>query len=294
MKNKNTIGHIICIISIFIWGTTFISTKILLKDFLPVEILFFRTLLALFALTIFYPRRLKGTTLKQELTLAAAGLSGVTLYFLMENVALTFTQASNASVIVSIAPIFTAIFSVLFLRQEKLTMRFFLGFLAAIFGICLISFSGVSELKLNPKGDLLAAGAALIWGIYCILVKKISAWGYHTILTTRRIFFYGILFMIPFMIGMDFKWNLSRFTNPIYTLNIVFLGLGASAACFVAWNLAIKILGPIRTSVYIYLVPVITVITSILVIHEKITLLGGVGTGFTVVGLLISEKKGRS
>jgi len=199
------------------------------------------------------------------------------------------TQASNASVIVSIAPILTALLSFLFLKEEKPSIRFFLGFLAAITGIFAISFSGATQLSLNPAGDILALLAAASWAIYSILVKKISAWEYPTILITRRIFTYGILFMIPLLIKTDFSLNLQRFTNPLYLFNVLFLGVGASAACFVGWNYGIKLLGPLRSSVYIYLVPVITVISSILVLKESITPVGALGTALALLGLLISE-----
>ena len=109
MENKASRGHLAALLTILIWGTTFISTKVLLVDFQPVEILFFRFVLGLLALLIVCPRRLTGTTLRQEIVFGAAGLCGVCLYYLMENIALTYTMASNVGVIISAAPFFTAI-----------------------------------------------------------------------------------------------------------------------------------------------------------------------------------------
>ena len=291
MENKRTTGHLAALLTILIWGTTFISTKILLTDFQPVEILFFRFVMGFAALLLVYPHRLRGTTWRQEATFAAAGLCGVCLYYLLENIALTCTMASNVGVIISVAPFFTAILTHLFFKgEEKLRVRFFVGFLVAMAGICLISFNG-SALQLNPAGDLLALLAALVWAGYAVLSRKISGFGYHTILSTRRIFFYGLVFMLPALFLFDFKWGLSRFANPVYLGNILFLGLGASALCFVTWNFAVKVLGAVKTSVYIYAVPVITVVTSILILHEKVTPLAGIGTALTLAGLLISESK---
>ena len=179
-------GHLAALFTILVWGTTFISTKVLLADFQPVEILFFRFVLGLVALLAADPRPLKGTTAKQELTFAAAGLCGVCLYYLLENVALTYTMASNVGVILSVAPCFTALLSRLFLQQEeKLGVRFFAGFGVAMAGIVLISLNG-SALQLNPVGDLLALLAAFLWACYSILTKKIAGFGFRTILTTRR------------------------------------------------------------------------------------------------------------
>lgn len=291
MENRNKAGHLCALLTIIIWGTTFISTKILLVDFQLVEILFFRFVMGLLALLIIYPHRLKATTKRQELTLALAGLCGICLYYLLENIALTYTMASNVGVIISVAPFFTAIMSHLFLKEEgKLRANFFIGFVVAMIGIFLISFNG-SKLELNPVGDLLALLAAFVWACYSILTKKISSYGYHTILTTRRVFFYGILFMIPTLFMFDFHLELSRFTNPVYLFNIIFLGLGASALCFVSWNLAVKVLGAVKTSIYIYMVPVITVVTSTLILHEQITALSIIGTLLTLAGLFLSERK---
>jgi drug/metabolite transporter (DMT)-like permease len=291
MEHKNTTGHLAALLTIIIWGTTFISTKILLVDFQPVEILFFRFVLGLLALLLVYPHRLKGTTARQEATFAAAGLCGICLYYLLENIALTYTQASNVGVIISVAPFFTAILTHLIEKgREKLRVNFFLGFVVAMVGIFLVSFNG-TKLELNPTGDLLVLLAAFVWACYSVLTRKISGFGYPTILTTRRVFYYGILFMLPALFLFDFHLELGRFASPVYLFNIIYLGLGASALCFVTWNFAVKVLGAVKTSIYIYMVPVITVVTSSLILHEKITILSGVGTILTLAGLFLSERK---
>ena len=291
MEQNRAAGHFSALLTILIWGTTFISTKVLLVDFQPVEILFFRFVMGLLALLVVYPHRMKGTTVKQEFTFVAAGLCGVCLYYMLENIALTYTMASNVGVIISVAPFFTAILAHLFLKQEeKLRANFFIGFVVAMAGIALISFNG-STLRLNPVGDLLALLAAFLWACYSILTRKISGFGYNTILTTRRVFFYGLLFMIPALFLFDFKLDLGRFTNMTNLLNILFLGLGASALCFVTWNFAVRLLGALQTSIYIYLVPIITVAASVLILHEPFTWMTGMGTALTLAGLLLSECK---
>ena len=291
MGDKHIKGHIAAFITIIIWGTTFISTKILLVDFKPIEILFFRFLLGLIALIIVCPKRLKSTTAKQEITFAAAGLCGICLYYLLENIALSYTLASNVGIIISIAPFFTAILSHIFMKtEERLRINFFLGFIVAMAGILIISFNG-KELEIKPIGDILAITAALVWAIYSLLTRKISSYGYNTIQTTKRIFAYGIVFMIPTLFFFEFNLDLARMTNIKYLFNLIFLGLGASALCFVTWNYAVKLLGAVKTSVYIYMVPVITIVASAIVLREQITLAMGVGTALALVGLILSQPK---
>lgn len=291
MKNQSAIGHMTALFTIIVWGTTFISTKVLLQDFEPVEILFFRFLIGLFALFIFYPHRLRNTSKKQEITFALAGLTGVCMYYLLENIALTYTLASNVGIIISIAPFFTALLSHFFGNgEDRLHRNFFLGFFFAIVGIFLISFQG-SQVQLNPIGDLLSFLAAFVWACYSLLTKKIGTFQIPTVQATRRIFTYGTLFIIPFLFFFDFKLELQRFLHPVYLGNIIFLGFCASAICFATWNFAVKVLGPVKTSVYIYITPVVTVITSVLVLHEPMTIRTAIGILLTLSGLLLSEKK---
>ncbi len=293
MESKRTTGHLAALFTIIIWGTTFISTKVLLVDFRPVEILFFRFVMGFAALFIVCPHRLKAASRKQEATFVLAGLCGICLYYLLENIALTYTMASNVGVIISVAPFFTAILSRVFLKSEgKLRANFFIGFVVAMAGVVLISFNG-SKLELNPMGDILAVLAAFIWACYSILTRRISSFGYPVILTTRRTFFYGILFMISALALFDFEIGLERFADITHLLNILYLGLGASAICFVTWNLAVKLLGAVKTSIYIYMVPVITVVTSVLVLKEPVTWESAVGTVLAVAGLFLSEHNGK-
>ncbi|MCY8000522.1 DMT family transporter [Bacillus haynesii] len=288
---RETAGHLAAVITIFIWGSTFVSTKVLLEDFPPVDILFYRFLIGLIVLIIVHPHMLTFRSWRQEALFAGAGLCGVTLYFLLENIALTLTYASNAGMIVAVIPMITAVLAHFLLSGEKLEPRFFIGFAAAFTGLALIFFNGQMMLKLNPLGDILAAASAFVWAAYAILMKKISTFGYHTIQYTQRIFLYGLLFMVPALFLFDFRFDASPFASPVNWLNILFLGAGASALCFVTWNWSVGVLGAVKTSAYIYMVPVITIAASVVILQEKLTWVAFCGGALTLAGLYISETK---
>lgn len=291
METNTARGHLAALLTIAIWGTTFISTKVLLEDFQPVEILFIRFVMGYLALWIACPRRLRGVTRRQEGSFALAGLCGVCLYYLLENIALTYTMASNVGVIISVSPCFTALLTHFLMRgEDRLRPTFFAGFAVAMAGICLISFNG-SALALDLRGDLLALLAAFVWACYALLTRKISALGHPTVLTTRRTFFYGLVFMLPVLALSGARPDLACLLDPVDLGNLLFLGLGASALCFVTWNFAVKELGAVKTSVYIYLVPVITVAASVAILDEPFTWMTGVGTALTLMGLFLSEGK---
>lgn len=294
MTGKQTAGHALALVTILIWGTTFLSTKVLLRAFRPVEILFLRFALGYAALLAADPHRLRWAGLRKELTFAAAGLCGVTLYYLLENIALTYTLASNVGVVVSAAPFFTAIFNrVLLHGEDRLRPGFFAGFAVAMLGIACISFGG-AELHLNPLGDLLALCASVVWALYSVLTRRIGAYGDPAVRTTRRVFAYGLAFMAPALLALDCKPELARLAVPLYAANLLFLGLCASALCFVTWGQAVRILGAVRTSAYIYMVPVVTVLASALLLHERITPIAAAGTALTLAGLFLSEGKGKN
>lgn len=289
LKNKIILGHVCVIVTVFIWGTTFIATKVLLQHFTPIEILFIRFVLGFMILLLIYPHRLKIRDRKQELTFIGAGFCGICLYYLLENIALTYTEASNVGVIVSVTPLFTAVLNRFIERNSKFDWHFFMGFLLAIAGIILITFQD-GNIQWNPLGDGLALLAAFVWSCYSLLTKKISTYDYPVIQTTRRIFMYGLLLMIPFLFFMDFQFDIVRIMDTKYIGNFLFLGIGASALGFIAWNFAVSVLGTIKTSVYIYMVPVITIFTAFLVLNEKVTIMTLLGVILTIVGLILSER----
>ena len=282
-------GHVAALLTILFWGTTFIATKVLLDSMQPIEILFSRFLLGYIALWIVAPHPMRNVSPRQELHFAAVGFFGIFLYYLLENIALTYTFASNVGVMVVVAPLFTALLQRVFLPAEgKLRPSFFAGFLLAMTGIALISFNGAS-FNLSPRGDMLAILAALAWACYSLLVRKAGEFGYSSIQVTRRSFFYGLVFMLPALWLCDASPLPQALTDPVCLANIIFLGLGASAICFVSWNFSIHVLGTLKTSVYIYLTPVVTVFTSHVLLDEPLTAMICLGTVLTLAGLALSS-----
>lgn len=287
-KNENALGHITALFTILVWGTTFVSTKILLVDFTPIEILFIRFVVGFLALFLIMPRIMRWMGWRCEKLFMLAGLFGVTLYYLLENIALTGTLATNVGVIVSVAPFFTAVLERFINKGKPLSLQFVVGFIVAMVGICFISFSETG-IHLSFSGDVLALCAAVVWACYSVCMTRISALGLPTVKATRRVFEYGLLFMIPFLPVLGFAPDASAFLSPINIGNLLFLGLGASAACFVTWNFSVKRLGAVVTSVYIYLVPVITAVASWIVLGERLVPLALCGVVLTIIGLFISQ-----
>lgn len=294
MERKLKKGHLLALITVLIWSYGSISSKILLDSFGPVELFFYRMLIAYIALVVIKPSFIKFRNIKEELVFMAAGLTGVTMYFILQNVALTYSFASNVGVLLTIAPFFTAVLSFLIFKDEKLLPKFFVGFAVTLVGVLLISYNGNQVLKLNPLGDIMAILAALAWAVYSVIMKKLNSYNYNTILATRKIFFYGLIFLIPALVYTDFQFSAAKFASTGAIANMLFIALGASALTYVLWNDALAILGPVKTSMYLYTTPIITTIFSAAVLRERVTLISIAGMALILGGIYLSERKSRA
>ncbi len=294
---------VIAALVIAVWGVTFVSTKALLASFSPFEILVIRYVMGYAALWCLCPVRLKFSRTRLELLFALGGLFGVTLYQFLENLAINYTNASNVSIIVSICPMITALFAQFFQGRKEVSPKFVLGFALAIAGVTMVSLNGISELHLNPAGDILALCAALSWGAYSTALTSINARGLNFLLVTRRLFFWAIVFMLPFVaaglpaasgnglhIELDVAANAARFSSWANLGNLAFLGLVASAACFVAWNKVCAVLGTVKVTVGIYMIPVVTILFAFLFLGEKMSAIGWLGTACTISGVFLSGR----
>lgn len=283
--------HLMAILTIAIWGTTFISTKVLIWNGLsPTDIFFYRFVLAYVCMWAIAPRKLFSNNLKDEFLFLTAGLSGGTIYFVTENTALGITLASNVSLIVCTSPLLTTFLSYLFKQKEPFTKHLLYGSLMALIGMGLVVFNGSFILKINPLGDLLSLIAALMWAFYCLTLKQLDS-KYSTLFITRKVFFYGILTILPSFLFRPLNWDNAVMLQPIVLFNLLFLGVIASMLCFIMWNTCVKELGAVRSTNYIYIVPLVTLVTSAIIIDEKVTPIALMGCVLILCGVYLAERK---
>lgn len=291
LPRTRVLGHLAILTVVLIWATTYISTKILLDAFTPMQILLVRTILGCLFLFLCNPRKMVYKHRGDRLILAGSGLCGIFLYYYLENTALVYTSASNVGVIVATAPFFTLLAVHFILKEEHLKAQYFVGFVLSMLGISLISYSGQAELALNPLGDALAVLGIVVWAFYVTLTRVVSRRGYPTLLATRTMFFYALLGMVVANFLHGDLPTLHLIVQKPYIYHFLFLGLIASALCFVFWNFGLKSIGAVKSSFYLYLSPVITIVFSVTFLGEVITPTSAIGTALTLGGLLVSEYK---
>ena len=289
MKQRDKLtGYLFALFTITVWGSTFISSKLLLRSYAPCQIMLTRFLLAYGALWLLRPRRLK-LERKRELAFLLLGLSGCSLYFYTENTALTYTLASNVSIIVAAAPMFTALLAH-FTGQERFRSGTLWGFLAAFTGVVLVVCNGTFVLKLNPRGDLLALGAAACWAVYSVLLRRVSQ-DLDPLLVTRRTLFWGAVTALPMVLAEGVPYPVEPLLTPVVAGNFLFLGLIGSGLCYVLWNKAFLLLGVVATNNFIYLNPFVTIVTARLFLKEPISPLAILGACLITAGVVIAQRE---
>ncbi|MDR0907933.1 MAG: DMT family transporter, partial [Rikenellaceae bacterium] len=288
-KSRQYWFHVAAVVTIVVWGTTFVSTKVLINNGLtPVEIFGYRFLVAYIGIWFFSSRKLVADSLRDELLFVGAGVTGGSLYFIAENTALETTLASNVSMLVCTAPLWTALLSRLIYPKDKVGANLWAGTLIALPGMALVVFNGSFVLEINPIGDLLSMAGAFAWAFYSIILRTLGK-RYDTVFITRKVFFWGLVTLIPFLFLPSSRLNLAALAVPAVWSNLLFLSVVASLVCFVVWNRILKEIGIVKASNYIYLNPAVTMLTAVIFLGEKITWQAILGLFLIVGGLWIAE-----
>jgi len=251
----------------------------------------YRFSFAYIVLLILYPSWNFPKSVKDEIYFFTLGFLGIFFYFLLENFALKYTQATNVGLYMGAIPIFTAILAHFVTKDEKLNKNIIIGFIVAITGIALILLGG-SKFQIKLLGDILAIFAALVFALYSVILRKSPA-GYNYIIITRKSFFYGIVLMLIYYITTDRDFHTEELLHPIVYMNIIFLGLFASSLAFIFYKRGVEIIGSVKATNYIYLVPLLTAIFGILILDEKINLTMSIGGILILIGLYTSQRKNK-
>lgn len=289
LRSHTWFYHVLAILTVMIWGTTFVSTKILINAGLsPVEILFYRFTLAYVCLFTTARKRLFAQSWRDELLLMLSGLCGGSLYFIAENTALGITLASNVSLLICTAPIFTLFLSKFFYK-ERLRRKVLYGSLIALIGVSMVVLNGSLVLKINPLGDFLTLIAAIFWALYCLILRQLGG-RYSTLFVTRKVFFYGLVSLLIYLCFFPIEFNFPLLHQPAVYLNLLFLGIVASMLCYMVWNAVVNILGASRTANYIYINPLVTLLTSAIFLSETLTPISLLGTVCIIGGVYLAER----
>lgn len=292
--------HFIAFLTVAIWGTTFVSTKVLLTHGLtPAFIFLLRFSLAYVGMATMQMAHDHGKptwhchSWRDEGLMLLAGMTGGSFYFLTENTALQLALAGNVSLIVCLAPLITALFACFIPGNKRAGRRLWTGSLIAFTGVAFVAYGSMGTgTASNPLlGNVLALLSASSWSIYQLVIKPLGE-RYGVLLLTRKVFGYGLLTILPFILTEEMP-KPEVFAQPVVWGNLLYLGVLASLICYAVWNRVVEQLGSIVSANYIYLNPLVTCIASYFVLGEQLTPTMMVGGFAIVTGLyLVVAPKG--
>lgn len=290
-NHKKILYHLIAVVVALTWGCTFVNSKILiLHGMSPEEIFTVRFIIAYLCIWIFTPRRLFADNLRDEARMALLGITGGSLYFVAENTAIGISYVNNVSFIVCTAPLATTLLAIALFRDVHATWKIITASILAVIGVGMVIFNGHFVLHLNPLGDALALCACLCWAVYSLLLRGVSQ-RYGAVFITRKVFFYGLLTMLPFFAVKPWTFPLAKFTDTAVWGNLLFLGLVASYICFLLWSWVTKKIGALKTTNYVYLNPISTVIVSAIFLDEPMKPMSFIGSLLILAGVFVANRQ---
>lgn len=294
-KFYTMIYHLLAVLCVVLWGSTFISTKILIQaGFTPAQIFFLRFLLAyvgLIGIQLYKKERLLlfCENWKEEAQMLIAALTGGSVFFWLQNTAMVYAEASIVSFLVCVAPLLTAFLALWVGVKQKPTLSLWVGAVIALIGVYFI-VTGIGEESTSGSnrilGGTLAFIAALLWSVYQLICQPLSQ-KYGTLLLTRKIFGYGVLTILPsFFFEERLPWE--QLLEPSIIGHFSLLGIGASLGCFWAWNTVIQRIGSVISANYLYIPPLVASLLAFFILDEALTVFMLFGGALILLGVAIA------
>ena len=275
---------------ILVWGISFLNTRVLLDAGLtPTEIFVARFTIAYVSLLVISRFKVRYTGWRDELLFVVCGIAGGSAYFIAENTALEYTLISDVAVLVSIAPLTTALMGAIFYRDERITLLTGVGMVIAFIGSVLLALKDGFVWGDSILGDMLAVLAAFVWAFYSMALKKLNR-TYTTLFITRKLFFYGILSALPLLLMEDTQISMTTLKQPEVWGNLLYLGLICSMAAYFIWGITVKRIGAVRASNYFYLSPIISMIAAAIWFGERTNAVAYIGCILILTGVIMAEK----
>ena len=291
VKNKSGFWyHVAAFAMILVWGVSFLNTRVLLDSGLtPTEIFVARFTIAYLSLLVISGFKVKYTGWRDELLFVVCGIAGGSAYFIAENTALKLTLISDVAVLVSTAPLTTALMGAIFYRDERISLLSCVGMIIAFIGSVMLALKHGLVWGDSIVGDMLAVLAAVVWAFYSMALKKLNR-TYTTLFITRKLFFYGILSALPLLAMEDSQVQWETIKRPEVWGNLLYLGLVCSMAAYFIWGITVKRIGAVRASNYFYLSPIISMIAAAIWFGERTTAIAYVGCVLILTGVVMAEK----
>ncbi|WP_088228335.1 DMT family transporter [Desulfosporosinus sp. FKB] len=287
--------HLLMVLTSIFWSGAFITGKIAVGEFPPFALTFFRFLFALpFIFAILYLRE-PGNRIprgKQWLPLLLLGFIGTFCYHSLFFTSLKYTSAINSSLIGAMNPIVTTFLAVLFFA-ERLTPSRLLGLILSFLGVFFVITNGdlqlVSQMRFN-KGDIVMLVAVCCFAVYSLLSRRfMKRYNLSPLMVTAYTFLICVIISFPFFLWEKPSAYLAS-TSASGWLSILYMSVFASVLGYLIQMVAIQRIGAPRTAIFVNLVPIFTIIQSVTILGESVTLFKLLGAAIVISGVYLTTR----
>ncbi|MGL5379182.1 DMT family transporter [Clostridium sp.] len=287
---KKRFEQYMMLVATMFWAGAFVAGKFSIAEFPVFSLVFFRFLIATVIIFIIMVRveddwKITKDDFKMFLILGIVGMIGYHVFFFLS---LKYTSATNSSLIGATNPIVTTILAFVFLK-ERVSYRSLVGILISLFGVMLITTNGDMNLLFSFKfnsGDILMIIAVICWAAYGILSKKALEL-YSPIKITGYSFLTCVVLLIPFVI-FEKPWVYLPNTTISGWSSVFYMAIFPSVFGYLIQQISIKKIGPTKTSLYINLVPVFSMVLAFFILGETISFIKIVAGVFIISGICIN------
>ena len=291
-KQSNAASILSVLGALVIWGSSFVAIKFAYTTYPPLTLAAVRFVVAtliLGALTLLPKNRVK-LEKKDILTVAVCGLTGIMLYAVLQNIAMQWTSASSATLIIASYPIITLLMESL-IYKTKLSLMKIVAILIAICGVVILSYVKTeSRISGELLGILLLMAAGVFWAVYNFMMKRVVN-QYPPITLLFYITLFGTIFLLPLSLFERTAWQ----TPTLLSFSMMlFLGVFCSVIAYLLYNRGLKSMAPSTISSMLNLMPIIGVFFSWILLGEQVTLRKIVGGAIVILGVMLSVRKSKS
>lgn len=288
MKSNVKVVWLALAAALTLWASAFVGIRVSLTQFTPNAIALLRFLVATGALLaawiVFTPKgQLRGPALRDMPVFTLSGFLVVVLYNLGLNYGERSVSPGVASFIVGQLPIFSMILAALMLG-EQISRRGWIGLSVGLVGTAVMLFADHGDHRLNI-GSLFVIGAVLAESIYFVLSKPLLK-RYSTLELNVFVAVPGTLLMLPFATELAEQLPSANMQSIAV---VAYLGIFPAAVAYVFWGYAMTHLSVTITTSSLYALPAITILLSLLLLHEAPSIMGCVGGVISLAGAILAN-----
>ncbi|OPY26189.1 MAG: putative DMT superfamily transporter inner membrane protein [Methanocella sp. PtaU1.Bin125] len=280
---------VLLVLVMVLWGGSFVASRVGLDSLYPVELATLRFAIAtpvlLLITVLLYGVKSLRVEARDLPVLIAMAMTGVTLQYIVQFIAMTYTSVTNTALLINMGTFFVIIPSVLLLKV-KFSADNTLGVVLAFIGAGLVATNGNIALSVNLIGDGLVLVCAMFWATYILIGNRLA--GKYSVLTQLNyIFIIGFLGLLP-VYFLTPHHNIASL-GPMSWASLLYLAIICSIIAYFFFNDAIIKIGPSQTAIYQYFEPMFAIVFAILLLHEPFTVYIGLGAALIIAGIAMAD-----